>query len=735
MNTLKKAIILISFASSLFLFALGVNAQFLEQSVNPENTGYIKGDLKLPLYYSYDRTIKFSDPNSTGRIGMGMPGGGVGMPGGGAGMGGVMGRGNAVNTTNITTAKTLVTDKVILVTSSTKIYAYEKSKGKLLWSYPSDKDIENNIGSYPVVYNGNIYFVNFDNLFCISETTGKVVWVRKIPDTTSSMIIVNDDILFMQCGDGQIYRVDPKTGNDKAAPIKLDKVMMNNGFAINDRFLITKTNTNAVYGYSFAEDKFIFAKNIEGSVRGYLPILVNDSRVIFSSEKEVSMYSLETGNEINRQPFATPISCQPVSDGKNLYVSCVNQKIYSLDITKNKVEQNWKKPVELGISVDQLTVLQDNALMALSQSGFVFALDNTSGRVVWSSQSGRAQNYSNLNIPGFVNASGSARRNPMGGGMGAGIGMGIGPAMMPQSTANPIVKLSADGKYEEVDLKQITDNYLKAFTPSIIIGKASYNNGILAYVTGDSNLVVRKDVDVSDNKAPEVLNYSPGFDTASRKVSAMPPIFLKISVIDKGSGVDYSSAKLICTDSSKASYDVKLIFDINNQTFYGALSKPKSTVVTPFPNGTFDCIFYLKDYAGNECKFNFNFEIDSSLEIMKPLPDTSLEYLDVSTGDVSGKKINDLPKTPSEPASSSGGGVMANSKPSSNGSSSGVPVKSTNNMEDGKAVINDPGGSNPVPDNTPEGLSLDYVEIGVGEIDITPDPNLPFEGFPPDPPF
>lgn len=698
MNTSSKGISLILIAILLVLSVICANAQVLNESINPQNTGYSEGDLKLPLVYSFDRSVKFSNiSSSTSGMGMGMAGG--------MGMG--MGANNGQSGTNIATSRTLVSDNTIIVSSSSKIFAYEKTKGRLIWSYPSDKDIDNGIASYPAVDSGKVYFINSKNLYCLSEETGKAIWVRQIPDTTSTMIIVVKDTIYLPCGDGKIYRINTADGYDIDTPLSINGLNLSNGFAVKDNLLVTKTATNAVYGIDLTTDKPVIAINLESAIRGFLPI-ITDNNIILSNDKEVVVYKLDSGKEYSRQAFATPITSQPATDGKSLYVSCANQKLYALDITKPKITQRWKKPFQIGQTINQIVMLQDNVVLAASSGGTLFAIDNKTGEISWDTQLGKIKNNSTFSIPGYTTASNSYTRTSA-------------------TTAANTIATTINGQFEDIDIKSLQSNYVKEFNSLSIVGNVSYSNGVLACITDDGSLLVRTNINANDNKAPEIMNYYPGYDSTSKKISAIPPIYLKITASDKGSGLDVMSAKLSCTDQSGEKYDVKLVFDMKNQLFYGILNKPKTNVITPFPNGTFKANFTVNDYSGNTCKFDFTFDVDSSIESVKTIPDTSSKYIDVNTGGVYDGSLNDLMKESGDTAKSNAGGAVNKLASNNQNNSSTNVVPKTN-------VANRTSAGDDYRDNTPEGVSLDVVEVvddsddGPVDVDysVGPPPNPPF---------
>ncbi|MBP5274276.1 MAG: PQQ-binding-like beta-propeller repeat protein [Abditibacteriota bacterium] len=698
------------------LLALCANAQVLVQTVNAENTGYIEGNLDLPLEYSFDRTVKMSSTGSYAAAGM--TGGAMG--------GGMTGTGTG---TNISTSRVSIGDKSILVSTSTKLYAYEKSKGRLNWQYPSENDMENGITGVPCAYEGKVYFATSKVLYSLDEDDGSVLKMRNIPTSAISMLTVYNGVLYFQAGDGKIYRLDPDTLDEAAPALSAEKAVLANGFTVSGDTLLSKSSNNVIYAFDLGSGQNIFKIDVDGVIRGYMPIIL-EGYIVVITDKSIIVYT-PTGKEHTAQKFTHSIVCPPVTDGNNIYVACANQNIYSLRFTKSRMEQNWKKPFNMGQTISQLIALQDNALLCACKSGFIFALDLETGSICWSCQSGRVANNSTVSIPGYTPASA--------GSMGTGMtGMGMtgmtGTAGMSVSS-QPITTKIVDG-IEEVELSAILKNYSKSFVHEGIVGNAVYNAGTLAYMTDGGTLQVRSNVNASDKKAPEVLNYYPGYDSNSKKISAIPPITFKISVTDKGSGVDFKSAKLIVKDSAGNEYDVKMVYDLDNQYFYGVLSKPKTAVVVPFPTGTAVADFIIKDYAGNENNFEFSFELDSGLQPVKTIPDTSLKYLDVETGAVYGGQLNKLIRD-AEATGAKKGGAVSSAATATDNNNSGSSISAASVVSAASSSgASDPGNiDGPANDvQYDNGVNNDIIVLD-DEDDSSLLDSYPAEGFPPFPPF
>ncbi len=723
---MKKSVLGIIFliAALTTLLVVAAMAQNLGQTVNAENTGYIEGDLDLPLVYSFDRAIKFSSLNSYGTAGM--TGGGMGATPGGVTGGSMTGTGTG---NNISTSRLSIGDKSILVATSTKVYSFEKNKGRLNWQYPSNNDMENGLTCIPVAYDNKVYFSNTKILYSLDEETGEVLKMRNIPNSTIAMASVVDGILYFCAGDGKIYRLDPDTLDDAASPLSEEKVILSNGFTIKDDLLISKSSNNVLFGFDLKTGQNTFTIDVDGVIRGFMPVIL-DNYILVTTDKAVIVYT-RSGKEHAMQKFSANLVCPPVTDGENLYVACANQNIYSLRFTNSRMEQNWKKPFNMGQTLSQIVCLQDNALLCACKSGFLFALDLEKGDICWSSQSGKVVNNSTVSIPGYTPASGMM--TGMAGGA-TGMAGGMTGGMMAGTLGTQTINTKIVDGIEEVELESILKNYSKSFVPASIVGNVVYNGGFLAYLTSDGILQVRSNVKVADKKQPEILNYYPGYDSSSRRVSAQPPIIFRIAVTDKGSGIDFESATLTCTDSQGGTYDVKMLYDMGNQLFYGVLSKPKTAVVSPFPTGTFTVNFSVKDYAGLAVDFEYDFELDTGIQPIKTISDTSLKYLDVSTGAVYGGQLNklirDAESTGATKGGASGSATGINNSGSSTSAASAVSGGSSSRKLSDSEYIDDNGNYVPY-DN---GESSEYVVVEAED----PGPGFdgyPEEGFPPFPPL
>jgi len=728
---------------------------------NPANTSYFNEDIKMPFKQVFDANIAF---------------------------------------TNVNRAQSLVTKNVALAFDADRVFAYDINTGKAEWKYPTDKVLDTPITSNAMSYNGNIYFTTLSILYCLSEDTGKILWRKTIPQTLNTIINVSNDIMYVSTDDKRVYRINAATGEDVATPIVFKSQSSKNNLIIKDNNLIVTNYDNALVCVDLnSPNKEKWSVTIPGTASSYSPVITGNYLYV-TSEEQVVLYNISNGREIARCKLPATITAQPVTDGKQIYVGCSNSKIYSLDIAK-KLSFVWNG-VDTPNILTCFPYISQNELLTVDSKGLMASFDLNTKKTIWTFQPGMytagsmttrvpgmgtkdittvtSTTYGNNSMGnnqrnGNNSRNSSSRNGGMGGGMapggmgggmapagmgggmapagmgggmaagGMGVGMGVGmaPGGMGGSMAGGASIMGGgitgnSNKLVDVDLDKYYNDVNRVFVPSPIIGIPSYGDGNLAYVTLDGNLRVRA-IDVRDTVVPNTFSYSPGSTDTNKTVSANADILIKMCVFDKGSGIDFKTAKLICTASDDKEYSVHMIYDPSSQTFYGYLrNSNSSSVVTPFADGDMKCLFTLKDYAGNELKKSFTFKVDSSVAVVKEVVPNGT-YFDVVTGNLLAVTVQDFNEgkyaqnlsetggkgnskgnnTSNSNNSSSGnktnsGGVTANNTTNSNNNSTSNDTKvATNNNSNTKTNENN-SNDNPKDDNTNVGDNTNDEQLNAG---------------------
>lgn len=648
----------------------------------------------------------------------------------------------AVNFSNISETSIVITDNVAVLFDSDRIYSYDLSTGKESWKYPTDKVMDSAITCSPCAFNGKVYFTTIDTLFCLDELTGKMLWKKTIADTVAPIIKVADGIMYISLDDGKVYRLSVENGENVSDPLVINKQFNGkNKMLISGNNLVT-TQDNSLVCTDIKTGKQKFIVQIPSSAISFTPLLLDKYLVVTSGEQIVA-YNIANGREIGRKRMPEAVVASPVSDGKYIYVPCFDSKIYALNFDKKlsvafddlQTANNVESIIALSdkniLVVDTKGLvssydLVSKALVWQYQPGMytqggvmnavpgmgkedITALTEFSGNNGMSmggnpgmgggpggpgGQGGRGGRRGGRGM-GAPRAQGldeflgsfsegtviMAQRGGRGGMMGGGNpGMGgINAEPVKQKVINYVNVLTPNGNVYDVDMDKFYNDPGREFIPSPVISQPCYMNGYLGFVSIDGHFRLRK-IDSSDTTAPYIFEYVPGCASDNRVVSANADILVKIYVFDKGSGIDFRTAKLTVTDSQNKVFDVKLMYDPVKCAFFGYIrnNDGKNSVSNPFADGKMDCVFTVSDYAGNVLTKKYNFRVDASVATKEDNINSG-SYYDVDTG-----KILDVDFVDFNNGTVKGfSGSIAGGKGSSNGGANGSSVNSSDNGNKG----------------------------------------------------
>lgn len=579
----------------------------------------------------------------------------------------------AVTFANISETSIVIEDTTAYLFDSNRIYAYDLNSGKESWKYPADKALDVNISCKPVAYENKIYFTTMDSLFCLDSKEGKVLWIKKIESTVSPIIKVSEGIIYISLDDGKIYRLSPADGSDAAEPLAVKKQNSGkNKMLINKDYIVT-TQDNSLVCTDKKTGKMNFAVQIPSSAISFTPLLL-DKYVVVTSGEQVVVYSLPNGREVGRRIMDEAVVTSPVTDGKYIYVPCFDSKVYALNFDK-KLTVAWND-LETVETLESIIAVSDNQMIVADTKGLVSTYDLNTKSVIWQYQPGMyTQGGVTNQIPGMGNeditamreftgnngtsmngemggpggpggrggrggrgmgamrslgldeflasvssfegtsvlAQGRGGRGGRGGMMGGNPGMGGMAENVPQKTITYVNVLTPNGNFYDVDMDKFYNDPGREFIPSPIISQPCYMNGFLGFISIDGHFRLRS-LNTVDTKAPYIFEYVPGCAADNRVVSANADILTKIYVFDKGSGIDFRTAKLTVKDSKGKVFDIKMVYDSNKCGFYGYIRNSEAGAISaPFAEGKMDCEFRVKDYAGNELVRYFNFRADPSV--------------------------------------------------------------------------------------------------------------------------
>ena len=319
----------------------------------------------------------------------------------------------------------IITDKAAIVFTASRIFSYELSSGKELWKYPKDQANSENISSTAFCYNGKVYFTASSYLYCMDELTGKIYWKKDVAGTLKPIIKVDKGVMYLTVSNGKVYRLNPETGESVASVVSLNSSNVVN-LLIKDNYIVAvKDNHEMVCVDLNKPDKIKFNMQVPGSAMRYSQSIVGDYIMVTSSEKVV-LYSLSTGREYAKAVLPTDSTAAAISNGKEIFVSCING-VYSFKIEKSKKLPEAYKSFQVPNTIKNFIAINDKNLIAQDAKGLITTYEIGTNKVVWQYQPGMyTAGGVTTTVPGVGTSDITVIQNYSTGGAGGNMGGGAG---------------------------------------------------------------------------------------------------------------------------------------------------------------------------------------------------------------------------------------------------------------------------------------------------------------------
>ncbi len=204
--------------------------------------------------------------------------------------------------------------------------------------------------------------------------TGEFKWKKSMEKIISSPVI-KDNMVFYCTAKGNIYKVDPETGNNlwlykNKFPVHTSPSCLKNILLVGD-----------VKGYLIALDiisgELIWNFKTEGGI--YSDISVFNDKIFFGSD-DYNFYCLDTaGVLVWKKNLNTKFLSSSTFIDKSVICSGINGKIYSLNISDGDII--WEYQTKGTISASP--VLNKDKIFIGSYDGFFYCLDAKKGELLW----------------------------------------------------------------------------------------------------------------------------------------------------------------------------------------------------------------------------------------------------------------------------------------------------------------------------------------------------------------
>ena len=258
---------------------------------------------------------------------------------------------------------------LILITSTTSVNAYNPPTD-ITWSYKSSSGIH----SKTILADGVIYYITDNgNAYALNDTSGSLIWNKKLPSKCSAPAISNEYVIF-GCENKVVYGLDRQSGNRSwsefiATPVKSNPTIKDNTVFIGD-------DRGFIYALNAENGKTLWKKKIGDNIKH--PLYVVDEILYAISGNKLSSIDISDGKVNWYFTGDSDLTTSPNSYSKYLSIPSINKKVYFLD--KDTGNRIWD--YEAGSEVKGSPVMTRKGLYFTDKSGSFYHLD-THGNMLW----------------------------------------------------------------------------------------------------------------------------------------------------------------------------------------------------------------------------------------------------------------------------------------------------------------------------------------------------------------
>ena len=287
------------------------------------------------------------------------------------------------------------------LTGSAAIYALDITSGEIVWKYPVKASIKNSIA----ITGSNLFAQDVEgNLYAIDFNSGKLQWQKKLPINVIPGLIEG-----LAAADGVVYAGSGKgLGAYEAKTGRL--IWQNNEWgqgegttstlSVGDGVVVGSVQWSALYGNDAKGGKLLWAHSNYGLRNRGASAAIHDGLVYLVSEKSIFIIEARSGRIIFRKELecATDATSTPLLTDRHIIFGTSKDGLMALD--RETFETAWICPVGDALiytvpytrpesaTIEPTPILADGIVWVAASDGKVYGVDETTGRVVWSINSG-----------------------------------------------------------------------------------------------------------------------------------------------------------------------------------------------------------------------------------------------------------------------------------------------------------------------------------------------------------
>ena len=284
-------------------------------------------------------------------------------------------------------------DKVFVGDDMGYLTAYALKNGKKLWSFQSGKRI---VGT-PAASEGVVVFGSADRkIYGLDATDGSLLWTVEAAEPVLGAVTIDNGIAYIGASDHTFRAINIRTGEVKWSFTGV-KGYIETKPLVTDSKVVFGAWDNTLYALDKADGKELWKwtgglTRMHFSPAAVWPVAAHGKVFITDPQRAMTAIDMETGNTVWRTFRSMVRETIGLSeDGERIYSKTMNDSIVCYSAEGNRPHELWASDVGFGYEhAPSMQVEKDGVVFGSTKEGLIFALEGTTGKVLWKHKIGNS---------------------------------------------------------------------------------------------------------------------------------------------------------------------------------------------------------------------------------------------------------------------------------------------------------------------------------------------------------
>lgn len=284
-------------------------------------------------------------------------------------------------------------DKVFVGDDMGRLTAYTLKKGKQLWSYQTGKRI---VGT-PAAADGVVVFGSADKcIYGLNTKDGSLLWKVEAAEPVLGAVTIENGVAYIGASDHTFRAIKLHSGKVLWAYDQVKGYIETKPLIAGEKVIFGAWD-NTLYALNKADGKELWKwthglPGIHYSPAAVWPVAANGKVFISDPKRALTAIDLETGETVWRTFQSQVRETMGLSeDGSRIYSKTMNDSIVSYSTEGREPREVWASNVGFGYEhAPSMQVEKDGVMFGSTKEGLIFALEGTTGRVLWKHKVGNS---------------------------------------------------------------------------------------------------------------------------------------------------------------------------------------------------------------------------------------------------------------------------------------------------------------------------------------------------------